>query len=647
MTAWMRAVHEEGGLMRKRMAGGIALAAAGIMVLAACASSTKSASASTPTGPAILVPGAIGQVYPAASGQETAGAITWAEQPGDQPTWLLPLTAGGENTVFNLYTFEWELYRPTYWTINGVSNELDPSMSLAEPAKYSDHDRQVSITFKSSYRWSDGTPVDADDLMFDIDLIKAAIKASPANWSGYTPGYFPDDLASMSEPNSRTLVLHLTKPVNPVFFTDDVLGQGPTNPLPVQTWARDAVGGPPVTDWKTNPADDLKIYNFLVAQNKSVSTYASNPLWKVVDGPYKLASYTPASGAYTLTPNPDYGGPHATRVSTFQAVPFTSETAEFNAILAGQIDVAQVPLADVPKLNEVTQRGYNYFGEPDFGFNAAFYNFKDGTGDFANIVDKLYFREAMQHLEDQASWIRAFFNGAGSEAYGSIPVFPQNQFLPSDAASNPYPFSVSAAISVLKQNGWTVNPEGTDVCGNPGTGAGQCGAGIPAGTKLTFNLIYATAPDLIGEQMDNLAQEALAAGIKITLQPSNFGTMLNNYVDSAFPANDNKWAMEDFGGEGLAPYPTTFGIFNKGAGGQIGDYYDPQADSLINASISSGAPSAVGQEASYLTLQLPVMWQPEQDLIWAWKTNLSGQPAAFENLTQYYATPEFWYFTNS
>ena len=33
---------------------------------------------------------------------------------------------------------------------------------------------------------------------------------------------------------------------------------------------------------------------------------------------------------------------------------------------------------------------------------------------------------------------------------------------------------------------------GTDTCINPGTGAGQCGAGIPMGTPLTFNLQFAT-----------------------------------------------------------------------------------------------------------------------------------------------------------
>jgi peptide/nickel transport system substrate-binding protein len=633
--------------MRKRIAAGITLAAAGVIALAACASSNSSSPGAASSISPIMVPGSIGAVYEGASGTENAGTITWAEQPGDGPSWIFPITASGQNSVFNLYTFVWEMFRPTYWTIYGVTPTLDQQMSLANAPIYTDGDRVVSITFKKSYRWSDGSPITANDLLFDIDLIKAAVKASPANWSGYTPGNFPDDLAYTSEPDAQTLVLHLTKAVNPVFFTDDILGQGPTNPLPVQSWARDSVNGPLIADWKTNQADDLKIFNFLLAQNKATSTYAQNTLWQTVDGPYRLSAFNATNGGYTMTPNPDYGGPHAAKVSTFQAVPFTSESAEFNAILAGQIDVAQVPLEDVPSLRRVTGLGYHYFGEPDFGFNAAFYNFQDKSGDFDNIVAQLYFRQAMQHLEDQAGWVRSYFSGAGSEAYGPIPVFPENGFLPSNADSNPYAFSVADAVSLLKSNGWTVTSGGTDVCDNPGTGSGECGAGIPAGTKLAFNIIYTTAPSFIGDQMTDLVSQAAQAGIHITLQPSNFDYMLQNYVDPSSPANDDKWAIEDFGGEGDSPYPTTFGIFNNGGGGQIGDYDSSMANQLISASVSSGDPLAVGNEASYLTENLPVMWQPDQDLIWAWKSDISGPPDTFENLTQYYATPEFWYFTSS
>jgi hypothetical protein len=41
------------------------------------------------------------------------------------------------------------------------------------------------------------------------------------------------------------------------------------------------------------------------------------------------------------------------------------------------------------------------------------------------------------------------------------------------------------------------------------------------------------------------------------------------------------------------------------------------------------------------------MFEPNNDYIWAWKTTLSAQkPEAWENLTQYHATPEYWYFNS-
>ena len=120
--------------------------------------------------------------------------------------------------------------------------------------------------------------------------------------------------------------------------------------------------------------------------------------------------------------------------------------------------------------------------------------------------------------------------------------------------------------------------------------------------------------------------------------------MIQNYNDAASTANENKWAMEDFGGETNSTYPTQFGVYNTGGSGQIGAYSNPTADSLINSSVTGSNPTAVTSEASFFTTNLPVLWQPVLDYIWAWKTNISStEPAAIENLTQYDNTPQFWY----
>jgi peptide/nickel transport system substrate-binding protein len=625
---------------------GVAVAVASLTALAACSSSSHSPTTTTTTPGTVTVPGGLGTVpLASASGPKKAGTITWAMQPGATPNWIFPVVPGANNSVFNNFTFQWEMWRPLYWTVYGTDPELYPPMSIANPAVYSNGDKTVTVSLKSSYTWSNGQPITANDILFFIDLVKAAIKESPADWEGYVPGHFPDNLVSTSEPNSSTLVMNLSSPVNPTWFTEDMLGQGPIIPLPSSSWAKESASGAVIPPSGWTPAAMTKIYNYLITQSKSLSTYATNPLWQVVDGPYKLSAYNATTGGFTMVPNTTYGGPHVTPQSNFQGVPFTSNTAEFNAIRAGAIDVAYVDYNDVPQLPEVLRLGYSYFGEPDFGMEFANYNFKDATGDFDNIINQLYMREALAHLVDQQGWITAFMHGAGAPGYGPIPAYPQSPYLPADAATDPYPFSVSAAVSILKANGWTVNPGGTDVCAKAGGGPGECGAGIPAGTKLAWNYIYSTSPALIGYQATDFVSKANEAGIHITLSSSNFNYMIANYLDPDAPANDNKWAMEDFGGETDVPYATTFGLFNTGGSDQIGDYSNPTADSLINASISGGNPSAVKNEASFLTANQPVQFQPNPDLIWAWKNTLSAQnPQAWENLTQYYATPEFWYF---
>lgn len=290
------------------------------------------------------------------------------------------------------------------------------------------------------------------------------------------------------------------------------------------------------------------------------------------------------------------------------------------------------------------RRGYNAYGYPDFGFNYVAYNFLDTTGDFNHIIAQLYVRQALAHLEDEAGYIKAFFGGAGGQAYGPVPSLPSSPFTPSDAKTDPYPYSVPDAISLLKGHGWAVHPGGTDVCAKAGTGPGECGAGISAGTKMAFNLIHATTPGIIGEQVTALASAARQAGFNISLSSSNFNYIITNYDDPVPGAKSyiNKWATEDYGG---FTNPTTLGIFNGPGAENEGEYNSATANKLINASVTGGNPAAVKAEASYLTQNQPGLFQPNPDWITVWKTSLSGTPDSFANQTQSVLTPEFWYCT--
>jgi peptide/nickel transport system substrate-binding protein len=616
------------------------LAIVAAMALAAC-----SHNSTIPSATSIGRLGVYGKV-PTETGTAHAGTITVAQPPSGAPTWIFPVTPAANNSVFT-GQLDGQMWRPLYWAGNGFEPKETPSMSLAADPVWSNGDKTVSITLKSNYRWSDGQPITSKDVLFWYDELKAAVKASPANWAYYTPGLgMPDEVASVTTPSTSTIVFNMTKAVNPTWFKENQLGA--IQPMPSHAWAKTSATGP-VVDF-TKPANATAIYSYLAAQSKSVGSWASNPLWTTVNGPYSLSAFNSTTGAYTLKPNTTYGGPHAAKVSTIMSVPFTSDAAEFNAVKAHNIDVGYVPLVDVPELSGV-ESAYNAFGYPDFGWTFVVYNFKDTTGDFNNIIAQLYMRQAIAHLEDEPGYIKAFFYNAGGPGYGPVPSIPKSPFTPSNALTNPYPFSVSTATSMLKSHGWTVVPGGTDSCAKAGTAANECGAGIPAGTKLSFNLIYTTNPAVIPEQVTDLASQAKKAGITINLSSSNFNYMITNYNDPSSPKTINKWAMEDFGGETNSTYPTTYGVFNSAGSGNLGGYSSPSADSFINASISSSNPSAVTNEASYLTKNQPSLFQPNPDnafgtaAVAVWSKSISGNPMSFENITQAYVTPEYWYFT--
>jgi peptide/nickel transport system substrate-binding protein len=609
-------------------------AVAAAVGLAACSKAPSSGSVNSTSG-------AFGSVPPA-SGTPHAGTLTWALSPGSAPTWIFPVTPGANYSTNTINTFQYEMWRPLYWYGNGVRPVVVPAMSLADPPVYSDGDKTVTVRIKTSYRWSDGQPLTARDALFFLDMVKAAVKESGANWGQYTPNLgIPDQVVSASAPNATTLVIHLNKAVNPAWFTADGLYY--IQPMPAHAWAKASANGP-VLDF-TNPANAKKIYDFLAKQSGSTGTYATNPLWQVVDGPYRLTAFNNTTGGYTLTPNPKYGGPHSAIVPSVQAVPYTSDTAEFNAVLSHSIDLGYMPLNDVPQLGRVKAAGYHVFGYPGWGFAYANYNFADKTGDFNNIIRQFYIRQALAHLEDQEGYIKAFFHGAGGLAYGPIPSVPSSPYTPANALKNPYPYSVATAASLLKSHGWHVVPGGVTTCVKPGTGPGECGAGIPAGTRISFNVLYASDPVIFGEQLTAWASDAKKVGIDIKLQSGTFNHVITVADDPGSPKTINDWAVAVYGGFTDAFYPTTLGIFTTGGSLNGGFYSDPQADKLIHASVTSNNPDAVKTEASYLTRIQPSLFQPNYDWITVWKNNVSGQPAAIEATTQYFFNPELMYLT--
>ncbi len=134
------------------------------------------------------------------------------------------------------------------------------------------------------------------------------------------------------------------------------------------------------------------------------------------------------------------------------------------------------------------------------------------------IFKQLYIRQAMQDLVNQPQISKDVYHGLAYPTYGPIPIEPKSSCLDSALLKNPYPYSVSNAKKLLSSHGWTVKPEGTDTCAKPGTGAGECGAGISSGEQLNFTEEVGSGSAPFTAENEEMQSSWSLAGIHVTLK---------------------------------------------------------------------------------------------------------------------------------
>jgi peptide/nickel transport system substrate-binding protein len=586
---------------------------------------------------------------PAVGTPSKGGTITQGQLTGQTPTYIFPIAPGADTSTGTISLLS-ELYMPLYAGPDGNVPKVDPSLSAANTPIFSDGDKTVTIPIKPGLHWANGAPVVANDVVFWFDLLKAAVKESPANWGQYTPGLMPDDVASITTKGTDDVVMHLKQAYNPGFFLNNNLAD--TNnvyPLPSTDWNIDATGGPHLTDW-SNPAVAKKIYDYLNKQGSSVATFATDPLWKDGDGPFKLKSFSATNSSYDLVPNPGYKGTPKPIMSEVSVQTYTGFTSELNAVRAGGLDVAvgidPSQLAEAPSLKA---QGIDIYGGPGWGWFGGIINFKDKTDDFDKVIAQLYVREAIDYLTNQPAIIKGVYKNAAVPAYTETPTYPTSPYAPASAGKAPFPYNPAKAVSILKSHGWKVVPGGTTKCAKAGTAADECGAGIPVGTPISF--VWANEPEAVATtgalESEVLSSEAkVAAGINITLQTKAFNFLTANYNDDnpAAVKYTNDWGVNNYGGLFTDYYPTAEGVWNPGAGFNLGDFDDPAANTLMNASVHSGSASAVKTEAAYLETHPPVFFMPDYDYLLAVNTTkVAGPAAGWTALTQQQWYPQYWY----
>ncbi len=557
---------------------------------------------------AAAIAGGSGAVVAKSSGR--GGTVTFALPPGENPTYIFPFVSGPVSNNIDLFQFTPYLWRPLYWFGENGQPGINYQQSLAGPPTYSNSGKTVTITLNRRFKWSDGQPVTNRD----IELWMNIFKVEKLNYLAYSVGSIPDNITSMSFPTSTPYRFSFTfnQAYSHLYVLYDQLSQ--IVPIPQQAWDKTSTASP-VSNYDLTAAGATSVYNFLNKQSQQLTTYTSNPLWKVVDGPWRLQSFSSTTAESIFVPNKAYTGPNKPKIARFEEVPFTSTAAEYDALRAGELDYGYLPTEDISQKGYFTSHGYNVVTWPDFGFNGFFLNFTNPK--VGPIFKQLYIRQAMQYAINQPQIAADVYHGQAIPTYGPVPIRPRSEYLTKALMKNPYPYDMSKAKQLLLSHGWSVKAGGVDQCLKPGSGAGQCGVGISAGAQLSFVEEVGSGSTPFTSENEAMQSSWSKLGIQVSLKQESEAQIYSGLSPCQNGNSGCNWEMAN-GGEpgGTATYspeylPTAGPWFATNGANNVQGFSNPTVDSLLAKTYVNSSPSAISAASLYIGKQLPVLWEPD------------------------------------
>jgi peptide/nickel transport system substrate-binding protein len=619
----MRSVPAQQRRSRSRLYRRLLVAGAAALALVAAGCSSSSSPTSSGTTPV------------------KGGTAVWAEPPASTPSYIFPYLDSANISNLNLFDLQYLMYRPLYWFGQNGQPQVNNSLSLANPPVISG--KTLTITLKH-YMWSNGTQVTAQDVMFWLNMELA----EPADYGAYTG--FPANMSNIHVVSPTEIQMTMSKAYSPAWVQYNDLSQ--VVPMPA-AWDKTASGP---SSCATTVSDCAAVYSYLNKQAEDLTGYATSPIWGIVDGPWRLSAFN-ADGHITFVPNKSYSGPVKPKLSAFEEVPFTTDAAEYDVLRSPssstKISVGYLPDQDAPAKPANATVGSNplsgYTLDPLYPWGIDYYavNYQSSNGDHGAIFKQLYFRQAMQYEMNQAAIISGPLRGYGAVTVGPVAATPATKWLSSNGrAGDPYPYNPTKAKDLLASHGWKVVPNGTSTCVKPGTAADECGAGITAGTALSFNFLYLTGTAWVQQEMTQLQSNTSALGIKLNLEPKTLGDVLSvaggNCVVVKAPCN---WDMANWGfGWSFSPdyLPSGDQLFECGAVANSGGYCDKTNDALIDQTLTNDNLQLFYKWQDYLAPQLPVMYQPNAAYtLTEVASNLKGYFPQSPTLS---INPENWYF---
>ncbi len=540
------------------------------------------------------------------SAPHTGGTIVIAMPPQLSPNGFFPVMS---TTTYSNIDNQMQalMYKPLLFIT--PSDGIDYHRSIASDVTWNKAGTVYTITLGHRYRWSNGTPITAQDIVFDWSIMKAASQSqAPWLFGGAGFGGIPTRWSSVVAKNANTVVVTLTQPSNQQWFIRNGIGQ--IVPFPKSAWDK----------YPSNMTKELTWINSL--QNSPTAVP-----YHVVDGPYKFSGMAP-NQYWAFTPNPSYGGrkSYASKV-LFQYI--TSDSGEFVALKTGTINFGYLPFSLWNSRASLTNDTIQSFFL--FGFNYMNVNMDTKAGFIPSQFAHLYVRQALAMGINQPAISQSLYHNQAIPEFGPLPPKPPTVF---DDASlkNPNPFSPAKGKALLEAHGWTL----------------KNGVLTKNGHPFQFTLTYAVGSTAATNSLELIAHNWSQEGIRVRLEPQPANTVFSTMVGS----NQSQWAMTYFpGGWTYEPdyYPTGGGLFSATAGGNYSHYSSTTMNKLVQltyqpVSTQSQALSRLSQYQAWAVHDLPVMWMPYFPTLIVQSKHLHGVKASLNPVTNVYY-PNYWWIT--
>jgi peptide/nickel transport system substrate-binding protein len=395
-------------------------------------------------------------------------------------------------------------------TTNGAG-EIEPE--LAESWNFSEDKKRIVFTLREGLKWSDGQPLTTDDIIFTYEEL-VFNKQIPNQFKDYLKigesGAFP----KLRKIDDRRVEFILPEPFAPFLRTTaaptDAVAILPKHILSESVRAKDSDGNPRfMSTWGTD----------------------TEPAKIIVNGPYRIASYTPGQRV-VFERNPYYwrkdaqGNPQPYIQRYIWQLVENTETSLIQ-FRSGGLDAVGASAGNFSLLKREEKRGNFtiYNGGPAFGTRFISFNLNKGKNKGRPLVDPIKsrwfntvaFRQAVAHAINRQALINNLLRGIGELQNSPIDVQSPYYLSPKEGLKV-YDYNLERAKELLLEAGFKYNDKNQllDADGN----RVRFIMLSPAGSGST---------DAIGSQ---IKEDLSKIGIQVDLQPLAFNVITDKLYNS-------------------------------------------------------------------------------------------------------------------